>query len=1354
MEFGKRFWEKLGFASKAIMYHLTCHHMRTKIVVTCVVVLVVTVVTVVGWNILIKKKESRNNGPQPPVVTTNDSPIITGGGNSTNRSKAIPNAVSRNANVTNVITSYSPEKSEWKGLKNTAIRSRKVELIPSLLDNEAEEEGEKLSLQLFEKVLIDAEVLNSFSNVNGTISTTARVEGSEFGRVFIVMTDNELRAKITVPEKGKLYAIHYNPADQTHYSLELDLHAEQIDDVGEHPLAPVAQEDEFINDLEIMAAGDLPMVLDEGVASTVIDVMIVYSNDALADSGSVANVNNLIALAISFGNDAHSNTDSGIVLNLIHSQQVNYEGTDDRGTDLTRVTSISDGYIDNVHTLRSTYGADFVCLMVGDYSSDGGIAWLLTSTNGSSAYGYSVVTLPAMDSYTPVHEIGHNMGLSHAKDQNTQPGPTSWTKDAHGFGTTTAGWHWHPTPGADGYCSVMTYTSGGYFADGLAHVRVGLFSDPAITHSGMASGDVADGDSARVLRAMKGVYEAYHDRPLASNTIVVDSPNGGESWTSEYTYNIQWVSKDVTGNVKIELYKGGSLYSTIDVSTLNDRSYEWVIPAGISGDDFRIRITSVDNGVILDESDANFAIDTPFYNEPLNSNPGYTTTGQWEFGVPQSGNMTYGGPGSAYTGTNIYDTDLNSTYVSDSYLTSTVLDCSDYEDVRLTFMAQISVTSASIASIQVTNNGSTWTTLYSGSNLWQTGWASHDYDISSIADGQSTVYIRWAIDHSGGSVRSGFSVDDIKLTGISINVPPAITISDVEVSEGDSGPVSANFTVTLDQAASDTVTVDYATAGNSATSGTDFTAESGTVTFTPGDTSETVTVMLLGDTIDEDNETYYVNLSSPTNATITDGQGVGTITDDDGPPIVTLSVDNDSISESGGVSTITATLSNPTAQTVTVNLGYTGTGGGSDYTASSGSIVISSGTTGTATITATSDTIFEGNETVIVDITGVTNGSESGTQQRTVTIIDDEIELTVTLSVTGTGTVTSASGINCTSSGGSCSTTETAGSSMTYVTTPGVGFLVSNLNGFDSIVSGDDGRLEIIITNKNIEVVFGLKNNILYVSGAGEGSGNVTGIGIDVEGGDSSENVDYGTTVTLAATRNAGSSFDGWSGCDASTGNTCFQTLNQDIQDGSENVTAHYSLYTNQLTVSTDGNGAGIVTGIGIDTGTGDGTTNDNFGTQIVLTATPQNSSIFEGWSGCDNAVGTICTQTLSQDSQNGLENVIATFDIEQYSVEVRYVDDGVVTANGINCGVDQQGVLQNDCLTSVNYGESLTLQATPRRSTFVGYQIGGDIYTTNPFVLVVTEDVPEIVPTYVPDGISPALEAAINIAARVGSRE
>ena len=129
--------------------------------------------------------------------------------------------------------------------------------------------------------------------------------------------------------------------------------------------------------------------------------------------------------------------------------------------------------------------------------------------------------------------------------------------------------------------------------------------------------------------------------------------------------------------------------------------------------------------------------------------------------------------------------------------------------------------------------------------------------------------------------------DGIEVTGNGLGVildddaTPEITIDDVEVTEGDEGFTEAVFTVSLSSLSGSTVTVDFVLTDDTAVSDADFLGESGRVTFEPGENTATITVMVRGDTEDEVTENYTVDLSEPTNAELRDGQGLGTIYDDD-----------------------------------------------------------------------------------------------------------------------------------------------------------------------------------------------------------------------------------------------------------------------------------------------------------------------------------------------------------------------------------------------------------------------------------------------------------------------------------------
>lgn len=107
--------------------------------------------------------------------------------------------------------------------------------------------------------------------------------------------------------------------------------------------------------------------------------------------------------------------------------------------------------------------------------------------------------------------------------------------------------------------------------------------------------------------------------------------------------------------------------------------------------------------------------------------------------------------------------------------------------------------------------------------------------------------------------------------------PITLRIGDARVKENNT---SARFTVSLSGASQEAVTVDYATADGRAKAPADYTAETDTLTFAPGQTSMTVTVAVRGDRKDEPNEAFFVNLSGA-GTTIADAGGKGTIVDND-----------------------------------------------------------------------------------------------------------------------------------------------------------------------------------------------------------------------------------------------------------------------------------------------------------------------------------------------------------------------------------------------------------------------------------------------------------------------------------------
>lgn len=114
-----------------------------------------------------------------------------------------------------------------------------------------------------------------------------------------------------------------------------------------------------------------------------------------------------------------------------------------------------------------------------------------------------------------------------------------------------------------------------------------------------------------------------------------------------------------------------------------------------------------------------------------------------------------------------------------------------------------------------------------------------------------------------------------------------VSIDDVRVVEGDSGTSVARFTFRLSAAASQTVSVRFATAAGTASAGSDYVSRTGTTTFAPGETSKTQPFTINGDPDFEPDETFVINLSTPVGVSIEKAQGVATIVNDDPAPDTT-----------------------------------------------------------------------------------------------------------------------------------------------------------------------------------------------------------------------------------------------------------------------------------------------------------------------------------------------------------------------------------------------------------------------------------------------------------------------------------
>lgn len=161
---------------------------------------------------------------------------------------------------------------------------------------------------------------------------------------------------------------------------------------------------------------------------------------------------------------------------------------------------------------------------------------------------------------------------------------------------------------------------------------------------------------------------------------------------------------------------------------------------------------------------------------PLDTNPGWVMEGAWAFGQPMgagsSEDLGFPDPTSGYTGNSVLGFNLNGDYENDlpeTNLTTTAIDCSEVSNAKLSFWRWLNLEGAEYdhAYVKVSNDGASWTTVWQNAqDITDNQWSLVELDISAIADGQPTVYLRWTMGATdGGLVGSGWNLDDIEISG-------------------------------------------------------------------------------------------------------------------------------------------------------------------------------------------------------------------------------------------------------------------------------------------------------------------------------------------------------------------------------------------------------------------------------------------------------------------------------------------------------------------------------------------------------------------------------------------------------------
>ena len=446
--------------------------------------------------------------------------------------------------------------------------------------------GHTLLLNLFDDVVLRARLVRAERIAKG-MTWVGRLEGQPLGDVVLTVYDGILSGSVTWP--GGAYRITY---DGTGPQVEQLDHSqfpegkcfEEPDprSMADVPAQPVAQADSGSVDRR---AGRLHANTRAAAGGT--SAMVATVNQAIAET-----------------NTGYAN--SGVVQRVRLKAAVEI-GFTETTTDITGDLSDDHGNDSSVAAMRNTYAADEVVLIGEGYASGSGacgIAWLMSGNNPSFApNAYAVVDRTCATGYYSFgHEMGHNMGLNHARTDPVGTGAYSYS-----FG--------YKDPG-NAFRTVMAYYCP------VNCTRILYFSNPNILYGGKPTGvSQASSSSAYNALSLNNTRFTVANWRVADSTvpaaqITLTSPNGGESWLVGSVQTIQWTSAGLsaTANLKIS-YSNGTTTTQIASVSPTQTSYSWTVP-GTPGTAWTVSLCSDVGGAIetceaSDTSNAAFSIVDP-----------------------------------------------------------------------------------------------------------------------------------------------------------------------------------------------------------------------------------------------------------------------------------------------------------------------------------------------------------------------------------------------------------------------------------------------------------------------------------------------------------------------------------------------------------------------------------------------------------------------------------------------------------------------------------------------------------------------------------------------------------------------
>ncbi len=425
-------------------------------------------------------------------------------------------------------------------MQSVQINTSELESIVDALDRNPEE-TQRVRFDVFENTSFQAVINKKESTLEGGFVLSGYLENSLEGRITIVSTNGIISAILT--DYTKQYQLKINRFGQYQFEeIDQSVYPNEMEPII--PQNPIMDQSTF--DSETTTEYD---------TGAIIDVMVVYTDDARLAAGSTTNMVNLINLAVSETNTGYERSNIIQRMNLVHTAEVSY--SDDFSfnwnTALNNLTN-NDNVIDEVRTWRDTYGADLVVMIVNN-TTYCGIGWLMTPTYTYDSVGFSVVSRScATGYYSLAHETGHNMGAHHDR--------------ANASGTAMYNYSYGYQAPNFAFRTIMSYNCTTYCP------RINNWSNPDVYYGGLPTGvnylAANSADNRMTLNNTAGIVANFRQSrtiPTAPNNLVLTSRNM-TSIGLQFSDN----SINETG-FKIERSINGGTWMQINTLSANQTSY-------------------------------------------------------------------------------------------------------------------------------------------------------------------------------------------------------------------------------------------------------------------------------------------------------------------------------------------------------------------------------------------------------------------------------------------------------------------------------------------------------------------------------------------------------------------------------------------------------------------------------------------------------------------------------------------------------------------------------------------------------------------------------------------------------------